>query len=107
MTTVRIPRTSVQYFEVPVASETVENPTTLPVGMAFTDDYEPPGDFIAAEWTTRGDVFYARVLVGGTGMTAATVQLDPARYVAWVRISPGPTGVEAPVLRVTGDLVIS
>lgn len=102
MTTVRIPSTSVQYYEVPVASSTVDNPTTLPVGMAFTDRRQPPSVFEAAEWTTVEDsldsTFYVRILVGGTGMTSATVQLDPGLWHTWIRISPGPTGVEAPVL---------
>ena len=98
----RIPRTSVQYYEVPISSPNVPDPTSLPVAFAFTADLSPPPTpATAGSWVVRDDVEYARVTVGGTA-TTATVKLAPGVWHAWVRVD-GST--EDPVLR-TGLVVI-
>lgn len=105
---VRIARTSKQYYEVPISSPNVPDPTTLPVLFAFTADLVPPNPATGGNWISRADAgettYYARILVGGTG-SGATVEIAgpyPVVRHAWVKVDGT---AEDPVLR-TGAVVI-
>lgn len=103
---VRIPRTSKEYYEVPISSPNVPDPSTLPVAFAFTADLTPPNPTTSGNWISRTDAgetsYVARILVGGTS-SGATVTLAPGVWHAWVKVD-GVT--EDPVLR-AGAVVIT
>jgi hypothetical protein len=64
----------------------VVNPTSDTVQMAFTNAPPQTGDWKAASWETAAPSYFARCLVGPSGV----IQLAPGTYDVWVKVTDIP-----------------
>jgi hypothetical protein len=91
----KISTQSTEYVKVQVTRDNGSDPTTDTVAMAFVADGVTPsvGDFKSSSWQTINGKYFARCLIGPTGV----VQLTAGLYVVWVKVTDSP---EVPVKRV-------
>ncbi len=100
--TATIPALSREYIYVPVTVFGDDDPTELPVHMAFLperSDRPVDADWAIADWDPTAITPTIRCLVG----TGGTIELTPESYWVWVRITGA---VERPV-RQTGQLKVT
>jgi len=96
VTTVNIPRESVEKLETSITADS--DPTSLPVSFAFVQGDDRPSAFIAGTWKgtyASGRATTATPTLGAVG-SGAEVELGSGAWIAYVKVSASP---EAPVRR--------